>query len=108
MKKVIKLNAPFERIRFENNTPDAKLRMAIITQAMIDATTISTNEEDKKVAEDAIEWIFGKNEEFVNMCYAIGLEPDYIARRTKEGMIYQRDKILNHFSAQESKAFEKF
>ena len=34
MNKAIKLNTPFETIRFSNTTPEGKLRKAIIIQAI--------------------------------------------------------------------------
>ncbi len=98
MSNVIKLNAPFERIRFANIKPEGKLRKAIILQAMVDATSISTNPSDRKISDDAIEWIFGKSENFIIMCEEAGVEPDYIARRTQEAMEYLKTerKALNH------------
>ena len=86
MTNVIKLQAPFERIKFSNDLPDAALYKSIILQAIIDATSLAQDCKSKKNKREAIEWIFSKNEFFVHYCEESGIEPDYIIKVTKNAM----------------------
>jgi hypothetical protein len=88
MYNVIKFQAPFERIKLNCPIPEANLIRAIITQAVIDASNVSDVPSIKKQTLDARNWIFGGegHEDFVEMCLAIGLEPSFIARFTKEAI----------------------
>lgn len=91
MTNVIKFQAPFERIKFYQSTPDAMLRQAIILQAIIDASN-SSPEKNNKITADAREWIFGKDDNFVKYCHEAGSDPDYIIKKTIEAIKIQATK----------------
>ncbi|MDX1916935.1 MAG: hypothetical protein SFT68_03025 [Rickettsiaceae bacterium] len=88
MKKLIKLNTPFEKIRLSNITPEIKLKRAIIMQAVIDAINVGKDTTSMKIALEARQWLSPDNEDFIIMCHECALEPDYIIRKTKEAIIY--------------------
>lgn len=91
MTNVIKFQAPFERIKFYYTSTDAMLRQAIILQAIIDASN-SSEDKNKKITDEARNWIFGKDENFVRYCYEAGTDPDYIIKKTIEAIKIQVDK----------------
>lgn len=92
MSNVIKFQAPFEKIKFTQNNPDAMLRIAIILQAVIDATSISDSPKDIEIRDEAQDWIFKKNPAFVRMCEEAGIEADYIVRTTQKAIFFHRNK----------------
>jgi len=89
---VIKLAAPFERIKSLNPFPDIALRCAIIMQAIIDSTNTSSKKEARKAEYAAKEWIFVDNEDFTTICLEAGLEPYTIRRATKDLIKLQQNK----------------
>ncbi|NDB83467.1 MAG: hypothetical protein EB127_12185 [Alphaproteobacteria bacterium] len=72
---------------------------------MIDATNLGDDATSRQIAEEAREWIFGKDDSFVLMCHQSGLEPDYIARKTQEAMDYHANSIREESRCKE-RAFE--
>ncbi len=91
---VIKFQSPFERLKIGASNPDIILRKAIIIQAIIDASNISTNQKLKKYEIEAKAWIFSKSEYFVKTCEEAGLEADFVIRITKEVIRVQKNKSL--------------
>jgi hypothetical protein len=83
MSNVIKFQAPFERLKLYNTSPDINLRKAIITQAIIDATNISDLRDAKKAEIEAKEWIFNNGIEFREICLEAGIEPFFVIKITK-------------------------
>ena len=81
---VIKPQAPFERLKYSNNSPEVALRRSIILQAIIDASNTSSCKEAKKHEQEAKLWLFNNHEEFRQICCDAGLEPDFVVRVTKE------------------------
>jgi hypothetical protein len=90
---VIKLTTPFERIKFYNGSPDIALRLAIITQAIIDATNISTKPSAKKIEYEAKKWIFGDSENFYSTCLEAGITPDSVVKTAKEFIKLHHNKL---------------
>ncbi len=85
MTNVIKFQAPFERLKSYNSSPDVSLRRAIITQAIIDASNNSnTNKEAKKIELEAKSWLFGNSAYFAEICIEAGLEKGYVVKIAKE------------------------
>jgi hypothetical protein len=85
MTNVIKFQAPFERIKhFNEGRPDVGLRIAIIIQAIIDASNSSSSPQAKKLEIEAKEWLFGNSEGFQKTCYEANLEPDFVVRNAKD------------------------
>ncbi|MES2215518.1 MAG: hypothetical protein V4485_05885, partial [Pseudomonadota bacterium] len=60
----MKLQAPFDRLRFYENNPDIALRKAIVLQAIIDSTSNSSNPKTQAAKREARAWIFGNSEYF--------------------------------------------
>ncbi len=100
MYNVIKFQAPFERLKGCNYSPEVTLFKAMITQAIIDVTNISQSKESKKIEKEAKDWIFGGGEFFQEICYLAGMEPDYIIKLAKEAIYL---KNIGHASKLQSK-----
>ncbi|WP_316354121.1 hypothetical protein [Candidatus Trichorickettsia mobilis] len=84
MSNVIKSQAPFERLKSYEASPDISLRKAIITQAIIDATNTSNLREAKKLEMEAKAWIFGGSEYFQELCIEAGIEPSFVIKLAKK------------------------
>ena len=81
MTNVIKFQSPFERTKdYNKGHPEIALLKAIILQAIIDATNISTNNSARKDEVNAKAWIYSGSEEFNNICSLVNYEPDYVKR----------------------------
>lgn len=87
---VIKLQAPFERLKQNTNNPEIALRKAIILQAIIDSTNLSTEKSAKKIAESAKEWLFGDSEYFYKICQEAELEPSNVKKIALETIEKQK------------------
>jgi hypothetical protein len=92
MTSVIKLQAPFERLKIYNNNADIALRKAIILQAIIDASNAGNNAAAKKIELEAKEWIFGNSDYFKTMCYEANLHPEYVIKLTNDMIEIQKIK----------------
>jgi len=95
MSNVIKFQAPFERLKLFDTSPDISLRKAIITQAIIDATNISDNPTAKKLELEAKAWIFGCGDYFRNICIEAGMEPSLVIKLTKQVIKLHKIKAKN-------------
>ncbi|MGC0371477.1 MAG: hypothetical protein DGJ47_000166 [Rickettsiaceae bacterium] len=94
MKKgVIKLQAPFEKIRNLNCSPEVKLYKAIILQAIIDASNNSDNMVAVKIESSAREWLFNDSKWLNDVCDKAKLEVCYV-RKTAKGMIKHNSKNI--------------
>ncbi len=92
MYNVIKFQAPFERLKLYDSSPDINLRKAIITQAIIDASNISDSKEAKKLEIEAKAWIFGGSEAFKEMCMEASIDPSFIVRITKDIIMLHKEQ----------------
>ena len=81
---VIKLQAPFERLKGYSDCPEVNLRRAIILQAIIDATNTSRNRAARQSADEAAEWLFSGGEHFTKTCLEAELEPQNVMRVARE------------------------
>ncbi len=90
---VIKLQSPFERLKFINDNPEISFRKAIILQAIIDASSCSEKQRDKKIAQEARDWLFGNSEYFQELCNESELAPNYVANIAAEMIKIQEKKI---------------
>lgn len=84
MSNVIKFQAPFERLKLYEISPEVTLYKAIITQALIDATNISESKAAKKIEMEAKEWIFSNSKHFQEICLLAKLEPSLVINVSKE------------------------
>ena len=94
MNSVFKPQAPFERLKFSNYSPEVALRKAIILQAIIDSTSTSDTEESRKIELSAKKWLFNKSQNFVSICLDGQLQPDFVIKVAKE-MIRQHTEENN-------------
>lgn len=86
MSNVIKFQAPFEKLKLYESSPEIMLRKAIITQAVIDASNLSNQPKAKKLELDAKDWIFGNNDHFKETCMQADIEPSFIVRIAKKAI----------------------
>jgi hypothetical protein len=83
---VIKFQAPFERLKEYDYSPEVRLYKAILTQAMIDASNVSDSPEAKKYEIEAKTWIFGNSAYFQEVCHNAEINPDFMIQITKEAI----------------------
>ena len=83
---VIKFQAPFERLKEYNYSPEVRLYKAILTQAIIDASNIMDVKDSKKLELEAKIWIFGNSQYFQEVCYNAEIEPGFVIRIAKEAI----------------------
>lgn len=93
MYNVMKFQAPFERLKDYNLSPEVILYKAIITQAIIDATNISPSPKARFLEKEAKSWIFGKGDYFQKICYIAGIEPDFVVKITQEAIRLNHQKL---------------
>lgn len=93
MYRVLKFQAPFERLKQYVAIPEIRLYKSIITQAIIDATNTSSDPEAKALERDAKNWIFGNEEHFQMISYLSNSEPTFIIKLTKEAIKLNQKKL---------------
>ena len=91
---VIKLQSPFERLKFINDNPEISLRKAIILQAIIDASSCSGKQQDIKIAQEARDWLFYDSEYFKQLCNEAELAPNYVANIAAQMIKLQEKKFI--------------
>ncbi len=83
MSNVIKFQAPFERLKNYDLTPEVRLMKAIITQAIIDSSNVADDSASKKIEMEAKAWLFGESEDFINICLHANIEPFFVRKIAK-------------------------
>lgn len=101
MYHVLKFQAPFERLKEYNSSPEIILYKAMITQALIDATNISDLPKARAIEKDAKKWIFGNGDYFQKICHIAEIEPSFVIKITKEAIKLNHKKL--EFSNENSK-----
>lgn len=81
---VIKFQAPFEKMKDYDLTPEVRLYKAIIIQAIIDASNNSYESEARKAEIDAKIWLFGNSSDFYRTCFYADISPDHVMKIAKE------------------------
>tara|TARA_B110000003_G_C16120774_1_gene327657 strand:- start:123 stop:494 length:372 start_codon:yes stop_codon:yes gene_type:complete len=81
---VIKFQAPFERLKEYNSSPEGCLYKAILTQAIIDASNASDEKGAKKLELEAKNWIFGNSKYFQDVCNRAEINPENIMNITRK------------------------
>ncbi len=94
MSSVIKPQAPFERLKIANDSAEIALCRAIILQAIVDASNTSNNVASKQFAEEAVEWLFISNENFIEVCTSAGLEVDFVRLIASRMITLHKNKKL--------------
>lgn len=59
---------------------------AVITQALMDASSNSRKSESRRTREDALKWLLSNSSDFEAVCDNAGFDPGYIRRRAKEAL----------------------
>ncbi len=91
---VIKFQAPFERLKEYDYSGEVRLNKAILTQAIIDSTNITSGREAKKHEIEAKSWIFGNSDYFRDVCYMANMEPSFVMKVTKEAIKLNATKAM--------------
>jgi hypothetical protein len=107
MSKALNFQAPFERLKFLNISPEASLRKAIIIQAVIDSCSEAKDSRGIKNKKEAINWIFSGDSHFIKTCEEAGVEPDCVVKLTKELLLYQSEAFEIIFSQTNPKKARK-
>ena len=68
MYNVIKLSAPFEKLKTYDASPEVSLFKAVIMQHIIDCTNTSNNNESRRLEIEAKTWLFGNSKDFLTVC----------------------------------------
>ncbi len=89
---VIKLQAPFERLKGYSDCPDVSLRRAVILQAIIDSTNMSQSRSAVRAAKEAKEWLFSDDPYFTKICFEAELEPETVVQTAREMIALQNQK----------------
>lgn len=92
---VIKLQAPFEKIKDSNKSSEIALRRAIILQAIIDASNTSNSKGARRMEQDAKKWLFDNSKYFANICLEADLDPGFVASIAKKVIKLHNDKLHN-------------
>lgn len=59
---------------------------AVITQALMDASSQSRKTEAQRTREDALKWLTSDTSDFTNVCDNAGLDPDYVRSRALQAL----------------------
>ena len=60
---------------------ETALWRAVITQALMDASSNSSKEEAKNDRMQALRWLCGNNRDFKTVCYYAGYDPSYLRKK---------------------------
>lgn len=86
---VIRLQAPFEKIKANTDDPIERLYRAVIMQMIIDASNKSDKQELVKNERDAKKWLFEENENFDFVCFSAKMDKNIVRQIAKR--IIKRD-----------------
>ncbi|NRB10797.1 MAG: hypothetical protein HRU35_04190 [Rickettsiaceae bacterium] len=90
---VLKFYSPFEKLK-ENSPKESWLFRAIILQAIIDISTISSDREFLKIQRKARSWFFDKSNYFKFVCFNADLHPDYVIKLARHAVRINRENKL--------------
>ena len=94
MYNVMKFQAPFERIKEYNTSSEVSLYKAIITQAIIDATNVSSTISAKTIEKEAKNWLFSNSNYFHEICYRAEMEPAFVIKIAKEAIELNKQRNI--------------
>lgn len=83
---VIKFQAPFERLKEYNYSPEVRLYKAILTQAIIDLSNVADNKEARRLELEAKKWIFGNSHDFQEICHNAEMSPGFVIKIAKDAI----------------------
>lgn len=90
MSFVIKLQAPFERLKLANERPEIALCRAIILQAIVDASSAEQAEGD--CMKDANNWLFTDSQHLDEICMGAELEVGFVRDVAEKMIAFNRRK----------------
>ncbi len=92
-----KLQAPFERLKKYDLSPDIALRNAIIMRAIFDATSASKDRKAIKAKYEAQTWLLSGCDDFKQICFEADLCPKLVMQIAKEEIMLsaKRSEIKN-------------
>jgi hypothetical protein len=90
MSFVIKLQAPFERLKLANERPEVALCRAIILQAIVDASSAEQSEDS--CMKDATSWLFTDSQHLDEICMGAELEVNFVRGIAKKMIAFNRRK----------------
>ena len=90
--KLLKLQSPFEKIKQYSSNPVVNLYRAVIMQMIIDASNISKDRGLVKNALAANEFLFGKGEEFSNICDNAELSKSEVVKAARGLIAFHKRK----------------
>lgn len=92
MSSVIKLQAPFERLKLATGCPEVALCRAIILQAIVDASSPEPSQEAEVCTREAIEWLFNDSRHLEEICMGAELEVGFVREVAEKMITFNRDK----------------
>ena len=95
---VIKFQAPFERLKEYDLSPEVRLHKAIITQAIIDVSNISNTVASKKIELEAKNWLFGDSFHFKDICNKAELAPEKVIKMARDAIEMNSNKIFYQYN----------
>lgn len=98
MTNLNKLQAPFERLKNYDITPDVSLRKAIIMQAIFDACSMSKDRKAKQNKQEAMAWLLGNSKDFKQTCFEADLCPDIVRKIAKEEIVRSQKQEKKNFT----------
>lgn len=72
---------PYNPVRGET-----ALWQAVITQALMDASTNSVKPDARYIRHNALNWLLSRGKDFVTVCHNAGLEPEDVRRKAVEAL----------------------
>ncbi|MDA9163410.1 hypothetical protein N9N97_00825 [Rickettsiaceae bacterium] len=91
---VIKFQAPFERLKEYDYSPEVRLHKAILAQAIIDSTNVTSGREAKKHEIEAKNWIFGNSDCFRDICCVADMDPGFVIKVAREAIKLNAAKAM--------------
>lgn len=86
MYNVIKLSAPFEKLKSYDASPEVNMYKAVIMQHIIDCTNTSNNNESRRLEIEAKTWLFGNSKDFLIVCDFAKITPWEVQKIAKEAI----------------------
>ncbi len=91
--------------------PEQALWRAVITQALMDASSQCKKSSSQRAREEAIIWLQGNTADFREVCENAGFEPDYIRKQAaealKRGCVWRKDSKESYSDPKKARKITK-
>lgn len=105
---IIKLQAPFERLRASVTCGQKALRRGVILQAILDVSNLSKALQTSIHRDSAEKWIFHDSQNFYTTCDEAGLNPNFVRQLAQKMIDISREKLkCSNRQKQSSKSIKK-